>query len=84
MLVVALVERHPVVVIDNIRPVFEPIDKVGFDLYVAVWEIEDYAAVAHVVGQSLGAANGIIAVDLYDILVDVGVEHYGAWCAERA
>ena len=84
LFVIALVKGYSIVVIDDVRAILLPIDEVGFNLDVAVWEIEYDTSIADVVGQTFGATDSVVAVELDDILVYAGAEHDGAWGAEHA
>ena len=80
---VALVEGDAVLVVDDVGAVFLAVDKGGFDLDIAVGEVEEDAAVALACGEAFGATHGIVAVELNDILVGAGTEDHGGGGAEE-
>ncbi len=80
----ALIVGHAVFAVDGVRSIFKAVGEVGFHLWIAVGEIEDDAAAAHAVGEALGAADGVVAVELDDVLVLAGTENHSAGSAEGA
>ena len=83
-LVVSLVERNSILTIDGIGAVFDSVYEVCLDLDIAIGEIKEHAAVTHSVGETFGAADGEVAVELDDVLMVVGTECYGAGGSEGA
>lgn len=70
--------------IDGIGAVFDSVYEVCLDLDIAIGEIKEHAAVTHSVGETFGAADGEVAVELDDVLMVVGTECYGAGGSEGA
>lgn len=70
LVVVALVIGYSVLAEDNVGAFFKTIVEVGFYLGVAVGEVEEYAAAAGSVGETFGATYGVVAIELYDVLMD--------------